>query len=256
VTDWNSELYLRYERERTQPSLDLTSRIPLEEPKEVIDLGCGPGNSTRVLRQRWPNAHIVGLDSSPAMIEQARQSSTDVEWRVADLRTWSETGRFDLIFANASLHWIEDHEVLLPRLIEAPKPEGALAFQMPALYNQPASQTANELAESPSWQPYRLRERYTLCVHQPSAYYEWLSPRSRSLQIWETVYFHELENHRKIVELYSSTGLKPYLEGLPSEELRDHFKANLENSFRPLFPAQSNGRILLPFRRLFVIATR
>ena len=104
MIQWDSELYLRYEQERTQPSLDLAGKIPLEAPEEIIDLGCGPGNSTRVLRHRWPNAHIAGLDSSPAMIERARQSATDIDWEVGDIQSWSETDRFDLIFANASLH--------------------------------------------------------------------------------------------------------------------------------------------------------
>jgi trans-aconitate 2-methyltransferase len=254
--DWNSELYLRYERERTQPALDLADRIPLETPREIIDLGCGPGNSTLVLRQRWPKAHIVGLDSSLAMIERARQSSTDIEWRVGDIQTWSEPGRFDLIFANASLHWIADHEALTRRLIETLKPAGVLAFQMPALYSQPAAQAVQKLAKSSSWRPYRLEERYTLGVHEPGIYYNWLASLSRRLQIWETIYFHEMENHQKIIEFYSSTGLKPYLEGLPTEELRDRFKAEVQEAYRSLFPAQTNGMVLFTFRRLFVIAVR
>ena len=122
MIEWDSELYLRYERERTQPSLDLVSRISLESPEEIIDLGCGPGNSTRVLRERWPKAHIIGIDSSQAMIEKARQSSTEIEWRVADVETWSARDHFDIMFANASLHWITGHEALLPRLITSLKP--------------------------------------------------------------------------------------------------------------------------------------
>ncbi len=256
MIQWDSELYLRYEQERTRPSLDLALRIPLSAPQEIIDLGCGPGNSTRVLLNRWPSAHITGLDSSLAMLERARQSSTDIEWKVGNIQTWSESDRFDLIFANASLHWIADHETLMPRLIAALKPSGILAFQMPALYDQPAAQAANELANSSAWQSYRLHERYTLCVHRPGAYYDWLAPFSKLTQIWETVYFHELENHHGIVEFYSSTGLKPYLDGLPSEELRDRFKGEIHDVYRRLFPAQLNGKVLFPFRRLFAIAAR
>jgi trans-aconitate 2-methyltransferase len=256
MIEWDSELYLRYEQERTQPSLDLAFRIPLEAPREIIDLGCGPGNSTRVLLDRWPNAHLIGLDSSPAMLARAGQSSADIKWQVGDIETWSELNRFDLIFANASLHWVTDHETLMPRLINALKPAGILAFQMPALYNQPAAQAVNDLSNSPIWQPYRLRERYTLHVHKPNAYYDWLAPISSRVQIWETVYFHELENHHRMIEFYSSTGLKPYLEGLPSEELQEQFKAEVLDSYRALFPAQPNGKVLFPFRRLFVISTR
>jgi trans-aconitate 2-methyltransferase len=256
MIEWDSELYLRYEKERTQPSLDLAFRVPLEAPEAIIDLGCGPGNSTRVLRQRWPNVRIVGLDSSTAMLERARQISADIEWRVGDIQTWFEPERFDLIFANASLHWIANHETLMRRLIDALKPAGILAFQMPALYNQPAAEAVNELASSSIWEAYRLGERYTLCVHTPSAYYDWLAPLSKRLEIWETVYFHELENHHRMIEFYSSTGLKPYLEGLPSEKLQERFKAEVLDSYRTLFPVQSNGKVLFPFRRIFVIAAK
>src|SRR6516162_11591113 len=106
---WDSQLYLRYERERTQPSIDLASRIDLDSPATIINLGCGPENSTRVLRERWPTAHIMVLDSSTTMIEKARQNSDAIDWRIGDIQTWYEPNRFDLIFANASLHWIDDH---------------------------------------------------------------------------------------------------------------------------------------------------
>ena len=148
---WNSQLYLRYERERTQPSIDLASRIDLDSPAAIIDLGCGPGNSTRVLRERWPAAHITGLDSSTAMIEKARQTSDAIDWRIGDIQIWYEPNRFDLIFANASLHWIENHESLTKRLLEAVKPSGIFAFQMPALYNQPVAQAIHDVSESPAW---------------------------------------------------------------------------------------------------------
>ena len=206
---WDSQLYLRYERERTQPSIDLASRIDLDSPAAIIDLGCGPGNSTRVLRERWPAAHITGLDSSTAMIEKARQTSDAIDWRIGDIQTWYEPNRFDLIFANASLHWIDDHESLTKRLLESAKPSGVFAFQMPALYNQPVAQAIHDVSESPAWKSHRLSDRYTLRTHTPGEYYDWLAPLSKQLQIWETVYFHELANHGAIVDFYSSTGLKP-----------------------------------------------
>ena len=253
---WDSQLYLRYERERTQPSIDLLSKIGLESPGEIIDLGCGPGNSTLVLRERWPAARITGLDSSTAMIEKARQSQATVEWRVGDIQTWYEPKRFDLIFANASLHWVGDHESLTKRLIEAVKPSGVFAFQMPALYNQPAGQAIRDVSESPAWKSHRLSDRHVLRTHTPGEYYDWLAPLSKQLQIWETVYFHEMANHEAIVEFYSSTALKVYLEGLPTAELKDQFKASVLEAFRSLFPTQRNGKVLFSFRRIFVIAAR
>jgi trans-aconitate 2-methyltransferase len=253
---WDSQLYLRYERERTQPSIDLVAKIDLESPEAIIDLGCGPGNSTRVLQERWPRSQITGLDSSTAMIEKARQSSGAIEWKVGDIQTWSEPDRFDLIFANASLHWLADHRTLTKRLLDAVKPWGILAFQMPALYNQPAAQAVHDLSESPKWKSYRLSERYILRTHTPGEYYDWLAPLSKQLHIWETVYFHEMANHDAIVEFYSSTGLKPYLEGLPSVELRNRFTESVLDTYERLFPTQSNGKVLFPFRRIFVIAAR
>jgi len=253
---WDSQLYLRYERERTQPPTDLVSKIELESPKAIIDLGCGPGNSTRVLQERWPGAQITGLDSSTAMIEKARQSSDAIAWVVGDIKTWSEPDQFDLIFANASLHWLADHRTLTKRLLQAVRPSGILAFQMPALYNQPAARVAHDLSESAPWKSHRLSERYTLRTHTPGEYYDWLAPLSKQLQIWETVYFHEMANHDAIVEFYSSTGLKPYLEGLPSAELRNRFTASVLDAYQGLFPTQANGKVLFPFRRIFVIAAR
>jgi trans-aconitate 2-methyltransferase len=254
--EWDSQLYLRYERERTQPSIDLVSKIALESPTAIIDLGCGPGNSARILRERWPSARITGLDSSAAMIERARQSSDAIEWKVGDIQTWSEPDRFDLVFANASLHWLGNHATLTKQLLHAVKPSGILAFQMPALYNQPAAQAVHDLSESPEWKSYRLSERYTLRTHTSAEYYDWLAPLSKELHIWETVYFHEMANHDAIVDFSSSTGLKPYLEGLPSTELRNRFTASLLDTYRAMFPTQANGKVLFPFRRLFVIAAR
>ena len=253
---WDSQLYLRYERERTQPSIDLASRIDLQSPAAIIDLGCGPGNSTRVLRERWPAAQITGLDSSPAMIEKARQSSDAIAWEIADIQTWYEPNRFDLIFANASLQWIGDHESLTKRLLEAVKLSGVFAFQMPALYNQPAGQAIRDVSESPAWKSHWLSDRHVPRTHTPGEYYDWLAPLSKQIQIWETVYFHEMANHEAIVEFYSSTALKPYLEGLPSAELKDQFKASVLEAFRNLFPTQQNGKVLFSFRRIFVIAAR
>jgi trans-aconitate 2-methyltransferase len=253
---WDSQLYLRYERERTQPSIDLASRIDLQFAAEIIDLGCGPGNSTRVLRERWPAARITGLDSSTAMIEKARQSTDTIVWKIGDIQTWFEPNRFDLIFANASLHWIGDHESLTRRLLEAVKPSGIFAFQMPALYNQPAAQAVHDVSESPAWKSHRLSERYILRTHTPGEYYDWLAPLSKQLQLWETVYFHELANHEAIVEFYSSTGLKPYLDGLASVELKDQFTTSVFEAYCKLFPAQRNGKVLFPFRRIFLIAAR
>ena len=127
------------------------------------------------------------------------------DWRIGDIQTWYEPNRFDLIFANASLHWIDDHESLTKRLLEAVKPSGIFAFQMPALYNQPVAQAVHDVSESPAWKSHRLSDRYTNRTHTPGEYYDWLAPLSKQLQLWETVYFRELANHEAIVEFWAQT---------------------------------------------------
>src|SRR5476651_2000671 len=113
---WNADLYLQYANERTQPSIDLTTRIQLENPRQVIDLGCGPGNSTAVVRGRWPAANIVGLDHSPDMIAKARADFPDDSWELAEIPAWRPDRKFELVFSNAALHWVPDHAALIPHL--------------------------------------------------------------------------------------------------------------------------------------------
>src|SRR5580700_4809766 len=129
MVDWNTSLYLRFEQERSQPSRDLLARITINQPEEIVDLGCGPGNSTSILRERWPSAKIVGIDNSPAMLEQAKKIDPKTEWHCADIGAWRSSGKVDLIFANASLHWLQDHSSLLQSLMQQLKPAGTLAFQ-------------------------------------------------------------------------------------------------------------------------------
>jgi trans-aconitate 2-methyltransferase len=151
MADWNTSLYLRFERERTQPSRDLLARITIDQPQEIVDLGCGPGNSTAILRERWPSAKIIGVDNSPAMLEQAKKTDRETEWRCEDIANWRSPSGVDLIFANASLHWLPDHETLLQSLLEQLKSGGTLAFQIPALYNQPATAAIRDISALDTW---------------------------------------------------------------------------------------------------------
>lgn len=256
LSQWNPELYLRYEKERTQPSRDLVARIPIEAPEEIIDLGCGPGNSTAILRQRWPQAAITGLDSSPAMLESASKSDPRTHWIQADIGEWEDQDRFDLVFANASLHWIGDHRELCRRLLRSARGGGVLAFQMPALYDQPASIGILEVAKSDRWRPFELAARSKLTVDPPACYYEYLAPFSSDLALWETVYIHVLNDHKAIVEWYRSTQLRFYLDALPDNATKEAFEEDVVNAYRERFPTQTDGKVLFPFRRLFVVARK
>ena len=254
MVDWNTSLYLRFERERTQPSRDLLARITIDQPEEIVDLGCGPGNSTAILRERWPSAKIVGVDNSPAMLEQAKKTDQNTEWRCEDISSWRSLSQIDLIFANASLHWLPDHESLLNSLMQQLKPEGTLAFQVPALYEQPATAAIREVSDLEAWKG--CAPKSSPIAHPPVVYYDYLAREAGSIDLWETTYYHRLPDHAAIVDWYRSTGLRPYLEALPDDVSRNAFQQQLLQRFGALFPLRANGDVLLPFRRLFVVATR
>ena len=250
--DWNAALYLRFERERTQPSRDLLARVPLDEPHAIVDLGCGPGNSTAILRARWPSARIVGIDNSPAMLEQAKKTDPQTEWRCQDIGSWRSSSQVDLIFANASLHWLPDHPSLLRTLMEQLRPGGTLAFQVPAFYDQPATAAIREVSALESWKIYAPKSSPS--AYRPPVYHDYLATQAESIDLWETIYYHQLPDHQAIIDWYRSTGLRPYLEGLPDADARAEFQRQLLERFRVLFPQLANGGVLLPFRRLFVVA--
>ncbi len=254
MVDWNASLYLRFEQERTQPSRDLLARVTINEPREIVDLGCGPGNSTSILRERWPSAKIIGIDNSPAMLEQAKKTDPTTEWLCADIGAWRSSSKVDLVFANASLHWLQNHSSLLKSLMQQLKPGGTLAFQIPALYDQPATAAIREVSDLKAWKRYAPKS--APIAHPPTAYFDYLMDEAGSIDLWETIYYHQLPGHAAIIDWYRSTGLRPYLEALPDDAAREAFQAQLLGRFQSLFPLRANGDVLLPFRRLFVVAIR
>src|SRR5450432_2184634 len=227
---WNATQYLKFGDERTRPSRDLAARIDVVQPARVIDLGCGPGNSTDVLVQRWPGAEITGLDNSARMIEAARAAhqsahkaahqaahptrSSPLRWVAADIAEWAapeggETsdGVFGVVFSNAALQWLPDHASLLPRLMRRVAPGGALAFQMPAP-DSPAHRIMRALAAAIG-----LRVADWHC-HEPAFYYDVLTPCAARVDLWETEYVHVMADAEAIVEWYRGTGLRPFLDAL------------------------------------------
>jgi trans-aconitate 2-methyltransferase len=255
MPSWNAEQYLTFADERTQPCRDLVSRIALE-PKRIVDLGCGPGNSTAVLRRRWPQAEIVGIDSSPEMIAAARSDAPQGKWEQADISNWSSAQPFDLIFSNAALQWVTEHSRLYPHLLQQVSPGGALAVQVPANRHAPAHQRMRELADSAAWRehfPEKVREWH---VHQPGDYFDWLSPLSRRVELWKTDYLHVMPGVSSIVDWYQGTGLRPFLDALQNEADCQRFMKAYEAMIAKDYPLRASGQVLFPFRRLFVIAYR
>jgi len=253
---WDSNLYLKFASERTQPSIDLVSRINLPNPQRLIDLGCGPGNSTAMLRQRWPQAQIVGLDNSPEMIAAATQAYPEQQWRLADIATWAASTPFDLVFSNAALHWLPDHAHLFPHLFEQVRQGGAFAVQMPAHYQSSVQRVIQEVSRDPAWDSRMGAVREAHTKESPSFYYEVLQPLAAHLDIWETEYYHVMESPQAIVDWFRGTGLRPYLEALETDEQRQQFEQQVLAGYTRAYPRQKDGRVLFPFRRLFLVAYR
>jgi trans-aconitate 2-methyltransferase len=256
VPTWDARQYLKFEGERTQPVFDLLNRLRLADPQRIIDLGCGPGNSTQVLRRRFPESEIIGLDSSPEMIGRARREFPEGLWQLEDVTQWKTEQPFDLVFSNAMLQWVPDHEHLLPRLLEQVAPGGALAAQIPAHYDSPLHREIIEVSHDPRWTSRMEKARTSLTNRPPAFYYDLLAGRAAGIDIWETTYQHVVPGPTAVLEWFRGTGLRPYLEALSTEEERSAFEADLNARYAASYPRRANGCVLFPFRRLFLVVYR
>ncbi len=258
VERWDSRRYLQFEEERTLPCRDLVHRVALTNPARIVDLGCGTGSSTSVLRARWPAAHLTGLDSSPEMLEAARKSSDATEWVAADLRTWSATAPYDLVFSNAALQWLPDHRSLLPRLWSWVAENGGLAFQVPARSSpEPAwlAAVAALRARTP-WDRLSGDDPAIANVLSPDAYYDVLGPSARWVEMWDTVYQHVFPDASSVLDWIQGTGLRPLLQQLPEPAARQRFLDELGRELADRYPLRADGRVVFPFLRRFAIAYR
>lgn len=253
---WNAAQYLRFADERTRPCRDLAAAISLEAPGRVIDLGCGPGNSTAVLAARWPKAEITGLDSSEAMLAAARRDAPERAWILGDIAAWTSEAPFDLVFSNAAFQWVPDHEAAFPRALAQVAPGGALAVQMPCNIDAEAHTAMREIAARPAWRPHLGGPVRQWHVHPASFYYDVLAPHATRLDIWVTEYLHVMPDADAIVAWYQGTGLRPYLDALPDEAVRQRFVDEYREAITAAYPARADGRVLFPFERLFIIAYR
>ena len=254
MTHWNPRSYLHFGDERTRPSIDLASRIAIETPETIIDLGCGPGNSTQVLRQRWPQACITGLDSSVEMIDTARTEYPNEQWVLSDIKEWCPGNTFNVVFSNAALQWIPDHGHLVERLFGYVADGGALAFQIPSADFALVRILIHEIAIDGPWASRMAGPLHALTMEPPSFYYDHLSPLARSVDIWETEYFHVMTSPLAIVDWIASTGLRPFLKEIESESEADQFVTKLRQRINEAYLVRPDGQVLFPFKRTFVIA--
>jgi trans-aconitate 2-methyltransferase len=252
---WDPAQYLKFADERTRPALDLLARVGVEAPQTVYDLGCGPGNVTRLLRRRWPEARVIGVDRSEAMLKQARADHPGIEFAAADLATFRPEAPADVIVSNAALHWVADHATLFPALAQALAPGGTLAVQMPLSSRLPSHAL---LAESAAAGPWRARAQAALprfSEHAPAEYYGWLAGACRSVDIWETVYLHALAGEDAVVEWIKGAALRPILAVLDAAD-REGFLADYRAHIARAYPRRDDGTTLYPFRRLFIVAVK
>jgi trans-aconitate 2-methyltransferase len=252
---WDPGQYLKFGGERLRPAFDLLARVPIESPREIVDLGCGTGTVTALVQKRWPDAHIVGVDNSDAMLAKARASLASIEWQNADLAQWSPKAPVDLIVSNAALHWLDDHETLFPRLIRHLSDGGALAMQMPVQHDAPSHQLGYDLAESTRWRGKLGKLVRRRPVLAPDAYYAILRPHASSLDLWSTEYVQALSGENPVAEFTKGSFIGVFLSALAPEEARD-FEAEYRSAVRAAYPPREDGVTLFAFRRFFLVARR
>lgn len=254
MSDWNSNQYMKFRAERTQPSTDLINRLSRHKPQKILDLGCGPGNSTRKLAEKFPTADILGIDSSEDMLKKARRDHPDLSFKC--LRVPDEICNlkdFDLIFSNACIHWIPNHKALIPDLFDKLSQRGMLAVQIPYIQKAPFYRLLNELVGTCEWK--NLSVIHNFYNLYPEEYYDILSELSSDFNIWETTYYHTVNSNNDVIEWYKGSGLRPYLDML-SEKEKPRFLADLSEIISENFPIRENGKIILKMPRLFFTATK
>ncbi|MBD9667485.1 trans-aconitate 2-methyltransferase [Variovorax beijingensis] len=257
MLDWNPALYRRYEDERTRPAQELLARVPLPEAARVVDLGCGPGNSTELLANRFPQAQVVGTDNSEAMLVSARERLPQARFELSDIATWAPQDEApDLIYANAALQWVPDHEQLIPRLFAALAPGGVLAIQMPDNREEPTHRLMRAVAAEAPWaEPIGNADRLRTLLLPLGGYYDLLAPAAAKVDVWHTIYQHPMADAAAIVEWVRGTGLKPFVDRLPAD-LQASYLAEYERRVDQAYPARTDGKRLLAFPRMFIVAQR
>ncbi|KQP14347.1 trans-aconitate 2-methyltransferase [Pseudorhodoferax sp. Leaf267] len=260
MLDWNPALYRRYEDERTRPAQDLLARVPLAQAAHVVDLGCGPGNSTELLVQRFPGAAVTGVDNSEPMLASARERLPQARFAWGDIATWApreaDGPAPDLIYANAALQWVPGHETLVPRLFSALAPGGVLAIQMPDNRQEPTHRLMREVAAQAPWaEPIGDADKLRTELLGINGYYDLLAPVAAQVDVWHTIYQHPMASAAAIVEWVRSTGLKPYVDRLPPK-LQASYLAEYERRVAAAYAPRADGKRLLAFPRLFIVARK
>jgi trans-aconitate 2-methyltransferase len=256
MEDWSARQYLKFEDERTRPPRDLLAQVPLQNPRLIVDLGCGPGNSTELLVARFPQAQVIGLDSSPDMLRKAHDRLPNCKFVQGDIATWKPEPNTELIFSNAVLQWLPDHQPVMGHLLEALPPGGVLAVQMPDNTREPGLVFQREVGESGPWRDHpEIKAAARKDLPPPEAYYDLLKPVCSRIDIWHSVYNHVMPSAQAITEWFKGSSLQSFLSPLDAaarEQFLAAYTAKIVGAYKPRF----DGKVLLRFPRLFIIAVR
>jgi trans-aconitate 2-methyltransferase len=254
VTTWEPQTYLRYADIRFRAGIDLIARIPKLAYSTIYDLGSGTGHLTRILADTFTSAKVMGIDPSPEMLAEARREFPTLEWQHAEIASWNPPAPPDLIYTNAALQWVANHETLLPSLLNKLRPGGVLAMQVPRHFDSASHLGLKELVMQSQWRA-KLEPLLLAPIPAPETYWRWLSPQSRNLDIWETIYLQVLDGKDPVVNFMRGTALRPFLSALPEPQAAKFIDAFAER-MAAAYPPQPSGQTLFPFRRLFMIAQR
>jgi trans-aconitate 2-methyltransferase len=249
--DWDPVRYLSFADERGRAFVELLGRIGAEAPTTVVDLGSGPGTFTSLLAQRWPHAHVIGVDSSPTMVEFAAKEIPEVDFVLADLHRWEPTEPIDVLISNATLHWVPGHLNLLPRLARAVVPGGWFAFQVPGNFDEPSHTIRRALERLPEFAPH-LEYVAKGDAYGARTYLHALTDLGCTVDAWETTYLHVLHGHDPVFEWVATTSARPTLDALPAD-VRERFEAEFKRRLNEAYPVR-DGSVVLSFRRVFVVA--
>lgn len=250
---WDPNIYLKFTDHRLRPALDLLARVPLPDAHAVYDLGCGPGNVTKLIAERWPKARLTGVDGSPEMLAKARLIP-GIQWQQADLSMWRAEAPADVVYSNAAMHWLDDHARLFPHVLSQVATGGFLAVQMPRQHLNPTHQILFQLVREKRWSHLvpAIRESP---VAEPGQYYEWLAPQAAELDIWETEYLHVLQGKDPVLNWVMGSVLRPVLDKL-DPKYHAEFTRLYGERLAAAYPPRPDGKTLLPFLRVFMVAKR
>jgi trans-aconitate 2-methyltransferase len=254
--DWNPDLYLKFDKERIQPSIDLVARIDYNKPKKIIDIGCVPGNSTQILVNRWHDSDIIGVDNSPAMIKKATDDYPNQKWILFDAGKDNINDKFDIVFSNATIQWIPNHDKFIKGFSNLLNNEEILAVQLPLFFDIPLGKSISEIAGQSKWQDSTKGVKELFTINNASYYYEHLAKYFSIIDIWTTDYYHIMNSQIAILEMINTSGLRPYLERIENADAKREFENLVLRRIEQDYPLQANGKVLFPFKRLFFVAKK